>query len=126
MLNLNGEIGNIEIVIIERDSTDYPEKLRSIPQAPKQLFCAGDIYLPKEKGISVVGSRKHTLYGKNVRFDDRELRLAEKNSVPVISGLALGIDAFSHEGALDAAEESNRSAWRRNRSDGPCRGIRIL
>ena len=94
------KIGNHPIEKIERESVYYPEKLRTIPMPPKQLYCAGDISLLKERSIGVVGSRKHTVYGKNVSIMIGT-KLAERN-IPITSGLALGIDAYSHEGALDA------------------------
>ena len=94
------KIGNHSIEKIVRESVYYPEKLRTIPTSPKQLYCAGDISLLKERSIGVVGSRKHTVYGKNVSIMVGS-KLAERN-VPITSGLALGIDAYSHEGALDA------------------------
>ena len=92
-------IGKYKIEKIDRNSTEYPEKLRTIPMSPKHLYCAGDISLLKERSVGMVGSRKHTVYGKNVALMIGR-RLGEK-SVPICSGLALGIDAFSHEGALE-------------------------
>ena len=85
---------------IDFASVEYPEKLRNIPSPPKQLYFAGDISLLQRKSVGVVGARKHTVYGKNVALMIGR-RLAE-NGVPVVSGLALGIDAFSHQGALEA------------------------
>ena len=91
-------VGKHGIVRIDRESTDYPERLRNIPNSPGQLYCAGDIGLLKERSVAIVGSRRHTAYGKNVALMIGEC-LGERG-VPVISGLALGVDAFSHEGAL--------------------------
>lgn len=88
------ETGKIDI-----GSAEYPEKLRMIHDPPKELYYKGDLSLLHEKSIGVVGSRKYTLYGKNVALMTGR-RLAEAG-VPVVSGLALGIDAFSHEGALE-------------------------
>ena len=85
---------------IDFTSVEYPEKLRNIPGPPKQLYFAGDISLLHKKSVGVVGARKHTVYGKNVALMTGK-RLAE-SGIPVVSGLALGIDAFSHEGALEA------------------------
>ena len=81
-------------------SVEYPEKLRNIPSPPKQLYFAGDISLLHKKSVGIVGARKFTIYGKNVSLMIGR-RLAE-SGVPVVSGLARGIDAFSHEGALEA------------------------
>lgn len=85
---------------IDINSVEYPEKLRSIPSPPRQLYFAGDASLLHRKSVGVVGARKHTVYGKNVALMIGK-RLAESGT-PVVSGLALGIDAFSHEGALEA------------------------
>lgn len=88
------------ILKIDMDSIHYPDSLREIPDPPKQLYCAGDISLLNEVSVSVVGSRKFTLYGKTVAGMVGR-RLGECG-IPVVSGLAFGIDAFAHEGALDA------------------------
>lgn len=85
---------------IDFTSVEYPEKLRNIPRPPRQLYYAGDISLLHKKCVGVVGARKYTVYGKNVAMMIGR-RLAE-SGLPVVSGLALGIDAFSHEGALEA------------------------
>lgn len=85
---------------IDINSSDYPRRLREIPDPPEKLYCAGDISLLNADSISVVGSRKYTLYGKTVAHMIGK-RLGECG-VPVVSGLAYGIDAFAHQGALDA------------------------
>ena len=85
---------------IDFASVEYPERLRTIHDPPAQLYYAGDISLLHRKCVGVVGSRKYTVYGKNVALMAGR-RLAERGIV-VTSGLALGIDAFSHEGALEA------------------------
>ena len=92
-------IGKYKIEKVDRNSTDFPDKLRTIPISPKQLYCAGDISLLKERSVAIVGSRKHTVYGKNVSLMIGR-RLGERG-ITVCSGLALGIDAFAHEGALE-------------------------
>ena len=90
----------LNTVKIDIDSVEYPEKLRSIPDPPGQLYCTGNRELLKERSIGVVGARKNTVYGKNVALMIGR-RLAESGLV-VTSGLALGIDGYSHEGALEA------------------------
>ena len=88
-----------EIVRIDSDSSEFPQRLREIPAPPKQLYCAGDIALLHERSVGVVGARKCTVYGKNVALMIGR-RLAE-SGIPVTSGLAIGIDGYSHEGALE-------------------------
>ena len=90
----------METVKIDMDSVEYPARLREIPDPPKQLYCTGNTGLLNEKSIGVVGARKNTVYGKNVALMIGR-RLAESGLV-VTSGLALGIDGYSHEGALEA------------------------
>ena len=89
-----------EIQIIDIKSAEYPAKLRDIPNPPKRLYCTGDIDLLKTRSVGVIGARKNTVYGKNVAIMIGK-RIAE-SGLAVTSGLALGIDAFSHEGALEA------------------------
>lgn len=90
----------VETVRIDFESADFPARLREIPDPPRQLYCTGNVSLLKERSIGVVGARKNTVYGKNVALMIGR-RLAECG-VTVTSGLALGIDGYSHEGALDA------------------------
>ncbi len=90
----------IETVKIDIDSVDYPARMREIPDPPRQLYCTGNTGLLNERSIGVVGARKNTVYGKNVALMIGR-RLAESGLI-VTSGLALGIDGYSHEGALEA------------------------
>lgn len=90
----------IETVRIDIDSVEYPARLREIPNPPKQIYCTGNTGLLNEKSVGVVGARKNTVYGKNVALMIGR-RLAE-SGLTVTSGLALGIDAYSHEGAIEA------------------------
>lgn len=78
---------------------DYPLSLASIPDPPDVLFVRGS--LPKDftRSIAMVGSRRATRYGAS-QARSIARGLAEK-SVTVVSGLARGIDAASHQGALD-------------------------
>ncbi len=77
-----------------------PKALLEIPQPPKSLYLWGE--LPPEDTIclAVVGSRKATSYGKDVV---KKLISGLKGyPIAIVSGLAVGIDALSHEAALDA------------------------
>jgi DNA processing protein len=76
---------------------DIPKGLNEIPSPPKTLFIRGK--LPENVVyITVVGSRKHTSYGKRaVQNIIRGLRGAP---IAIVSGLALGIDAIAHREAI--------------------------
>ncbi len=90
----------IDFVSIE--SEDYPERLREIPDPPLGLFIKGNKSLLKERQIAIVGSRKAT---------QAALTLAKQwagelvvHGVVVTSGMAIGIDAAAHAGALVAGK----------------------
>jgi len=76
---------------------DYPALLKQIHDPPRRLFVDGG--LPSGAMIAIVGSRRATPYGQRVaRRLGRELSAA---GVVVVSGLARGIDAAAHAGALE-------------------------
>ncbi len=77
---------------------DFPKLLKEITDPPKSLRCAGTLAPKENKILCVVGSRKHTEYGREVC----EFLIAELAGYPVtiVSGLALGIDAIAHKTAL--------------------------
>ena len=89
-----------KISVVDIRSAEFPERLREIPDPPKQLWCTGDISLMHRRSAGVVGARKFTLYGKNVALMIG--RSLAESGIPVVSGFAAGIDSFSHEGALEA------------------------
>lgn len=79
----------------------YPSILNNIPDPPIVLFYRGDLqkYL-SIPSVAVIGSRRCTAYGRRVAR--RLARDFVYNGVGVVSGLARGIDAEAHRGALDA------------------------
>lgn len=79
----------------------YPLLLPLIPDPPKHLYYIGDLSLASMRCVSLVGSRKTTEYGRWASFTLAQ-RLAD-HGIVVVSGLAAGIDACSHAGALKAA-----------------------
>ena len=76
----------------------YPYLLRQIPHPPPLLFVHGDLACLREPQMAIVGTRNPTPLGRETahRF---AAHLAESGLV-ITSGLALGIDAAAHEGAL--------------------------
>lgn len=81
--------------------TDYPAPLAAIDDAPMALSLIGDFALLKHDGIAVVGARNASTNGRN--FARRLAADLGAAGVAVISGLARGIDAAAHTGALDHA-----------------------
>ena len=90
----------MKIKKLASSDTDFPEQLKTIHSAPKRLFYLGEPLLGLSPAVAIVGSRKPTVYGKEVT---KQLagELA-RVGVTVISGLALGIDATAHRAALEA------------------------
>ncbi len=87
-----------EVRPIARGSDDYPTMLREIPDPPSLLYLRGTLAERDAMAVAIVGSRHCTPYG---------LRIAEKLGaslarvgLTVVSGLARGIDAAAHRGAL--------------------------
>jgi DNA processing protein len=84
------------------DDQDYPCYLRHIPNPPPVLFMKGQ--LRHTPAVAVVGSRLPTGYGQKIA---EELgRGLAAQGISVVSGLARGIDAAAHRGALAAGNYS--------------------
>jgi DNA processing protein len=91
-----------ELGVVCRCDDAYPERLRDLPDPPAVLHVAGTLPSRDEQAaVSIVGARRASSYGLGVsRSLGRGLSAA---GVPVVSGLALGIDSAAHAGALEAA-----------------------
>lgn len=85
--------------LLAYDDPRYPPLLRQIHDAPAVLFVIGDPSHLRRPQIAMVGSRNPSAAGKQTaRLMAGALTAA---GYTVTSGLALGIDTASHEGALD-------------------------
>ncbi|MGA7090508.1 MAG: DNA-processing protein DprA [Candidatus Acidiferrales bacterium] len=80
------------------DEPQYPSRLREIYDPPPLLYVLGNVELLNRHIISIVGSRRPTPYG-NQMAERLAHDLAERGLV-VASGLARGVDASAHRGAL--------------------------
>ena len=87
-----------KIAILTPADGGYPELLKGIPDPPPALFACGT--LPEGTSVALVGSRRASATGiETARVLGGALG---ERGVCVVSGLALGIDAAAHEGALEA------------------------
>ncbi|MGE5794354.1 MAG: DNA-processing protein DprA [Bacteroidota bacterium] len=77
----------------------YPQQLLEIADPPALLYVIGDAALPARRGLAIVGSRNATPQG--VANAERFARAFSEAHLTIASGLALGIDAAAHRGALD-------------------------
>lgn len=86
------------IRLIKSKDPKFPHLLKEIPNAPKELYALGDLPGDDIPRVAIVGTRKATEVGKFLAKLIAE-KLGERGII-VVSGLAMGIDAASHEGAL--------------------------
>ncbi len=82
------------------DSPEYPPPLKDIPDPPPLLYVKGEWTPGDALAIAIVGSRRCTPYG--LRIADRLAGSLARVGLTVVSGLARGIDAAAHRGALKA------------------------
>lgn len=75
----------------------YPASLAGLPDRPDGLFIRGVI--PDEPAIAVVGSRRVTRYGQ--RWTTVLAGAVARAGIPIVSGLAKGVDGFAHRAALE-------------------------
>ena len=79
----------------------YPDRLLHLYDPPPILFLKGRSELAHTEGLAVVGTRRASAPGR--RFAESLGREASQAGIPVLSGLALGIDAAAHRGALEGS-----------------------
>jgi DNA processing protein len=77
---------------------EYPQSLLQIYDPPVLLYVRGDAQVLNLPSISIVGSRRPTLYG--TQMAERMGREIAARGVVVVSGMARGIDALAHKGAM--------------------------
>jgi DNA processing protein len=96
-------LGAREVIALCDHAEAYPARLRDLDDPPAVLFAVGrmEVFeaLAGEPAVAIVGTRNPSPYGIEVAHAlGRGLGAA---GVPVISGLALGIDATAHRGCLE-------------------------
>ncbi len=96
--------GEHGVRIICRADAEYPAGLRQIPDAPIVLYVKGELRPTDAVALAIVGSRHCTIYGSEQarRFGE----LLAGAGFTVVSGLARGIDAFAHHGAVECGGRS--------------------
>ena len=89
-----------QIQIISSADAIYPRQLLEIHDPPQLLFMRGDLQPQDSLAIAIVGSRHATRYG--ITQAEKLAAAISHAGFTVISGLARGIDAAAHRGALKA------------------------
>ncbi len=92
------------ISFTSREDAHYPAQFRELTQAPYGVFYRGKLPEPGEFRVAIVGARMCSEYGRSIaREVAKELA---KHDVPIVSGMARGIDAAGHRGALDGGGDT--------------------
>src|SRR5207244_1399461 len=78
----------------------YPATLATIPDPPGLLYMRGNLEKRDQQAVAIVGSRNCTGYGR--RIAERLAGELARTGFTIVSGLARGIDAMAHRGALQA------------------------
>jgi len=92
------ECRRLDMGVTSFGQVDYPSRLHDLDDPPPVVFWRGRLDILKGAPVAVVGSRRATAYGRRVA---RRLGgfLASQGR-PVVSGMAMGVDAEAHAGAL--------------------------
>ena len=102
-LNPDEVLANMQaknIQFIHRDDCNYPPMLRQIHSPPLGLFMLGKMPGFDRLWVSIIGTRRHTDYGKTVTHNlSKELAL---KGVVIVSGMAEGLDAVASHASLEA------------------------
>jgi DNA processing protein len=100
-IDLESEMEKLEkcgVIPFTYHDSGYPSRLKEIYDYPPLIYVKGDIIPQDEWCIAVVGTRKATVYGRQVT-EEIVSELAA-NKITVVSGLARGIDTVAHQTAI--------------------------
>ncbi len=87
---------NTDVVTIGIEDGRYPKLLHEIHQPPTQFFVRGNVELLSQPLLlAVVGSRRASFYGKQAV--EKILAQLVRSGIPLVSGLAFGIDSIAHK-----------------------------
>jgi DNA processing protein len=86
--------------LITMDDPEYPTRLAEIYDPPLALYHRGDLQASDDYAVAIVGTRKASVYGQ--KMAEKLGRDLAARGITVVSGLAAGIDAAAHQGALSA------------------------
>jgi DNA processing protein len=94
----------MDVQVVAHGRPGYPPGLENIPDPPCLLYLKGRIEPRDRLAIALVGSRRCTPYG--ARMAERLAAALARTGFTIVSGLARGIDAAAHRGAIHAGGRS--------------------
>jgi DNA processing protein len=93
-------IRQIGCQLVNWKEPEYPQALLQIYDPPILLYVRGDASVLNLPSLSIVGTRRPTVYGTQMTAQiGRELA---KRGLVIVSGMARGVDAIAHQGAMEA------------------------
>ncbi len=102
-ISLEEEMEKIErfgVKALTHHDVDYPSRLKEIYDYPPVIYVRGSLLAEDEWCLAVVGTRRATVYGRQVA-EELVADLA-RSKITIVSGLARGIDSVAHQSALTA------------------------
>ncbi len=102
-IDLDTEMGKLTkygIQVYNWHDEKYPARLKEIYDYPPILYVKGTITPADEWCLAVVGTRRVTIYGKQVT--EEIVTDLSRNNITIVSGLARGVDSIAHQAALNA------------------------
>ena len=106
-ISLEAEMEKLDrygVKVVTWHDPDYPSRLKEIYDYPPLLYVRGSLLPEDEWCLAVVGTRRATVYGRQVT-EEIVADLA-RSKITIVSGLAKGIDSIAHHSALDAGGRS--------------------
>jgi len=100
-ISLEAEIEKLDrygVSVLTCNDPNYPSRLREIYDYPPLLYVRGSLYPENEWYLAVVGTRRATVYGRQVT--EEIVTDLVQNKITIVSGLAKGIDSVAHHTAL--------------------------
>ena len=108
LAEIESRIASGEFNMVFQQNSDYPQQLLTLFDPPPLLFYRGNIKRLNQPQIAIVGSRKPTQNAQKFTFDMAQY-LAQEGYI-ITSGLAQGVDAQAHLGALaQSSQQSGRT-----------------
>jgi DNA processing protein len=98
------KVDHYGVRVVTCNDTSYPSRLKEIYDYPPVLYIRGSLLPEEEWCLAVVGTRRASVYGKQVT-EEIVSDLAQ-SKITIVSGLAKGIDTTAHQSALDAGGRS--------------------
>lgn len=102
-ISLEAEMEKLDrygVKVFSWHDSDYPSRLKEIYDYPPVLYVRGSLLPEDEWCLAVVGTRRATVYGRQVT-EEIVADLA-RSKITIVSGLAKGVDSVAHRSALDA------------------------